>query len=252
MSEESLVEAQCSVFMRILPSNEIGTLSKDNFKTYNAFSRDDEESDIQTDARDTSVIEKKFFLKSNYDANDETYFELTKPKQNHMVCLKKVGDVKVEVPVEYIIQNTRNKIPYGATISYSVISNKFKIEDVEGEDNKEDEFKMGEVGKHVVKIELPSRLMNELDRNSEESNDDEAGEDIKNYAEGSLKGLEQSPKLTLNYLLKYESREERTEKEEDEKGLKPRQKRGSVDFYISLKGDCRIDDGNHDENSIIA
>ncbi len=77
--------------MSILPKNEAEVLNKDNFHTYNAFGEDNEDSNIQTDVRDSSVIEKTFHVKSASGADEVHYFELIEPRTENTVCIESLS-----------------------------------------------------------------------------------------------------------------------------------------------------------------
>ena len=228
-SSQNIAESRCKVYMRILPHSEASALNEHNFKTYNAFGADDNESNIQTDVRDNSVIEKSFSVKSASGADEVYYFEVVKPRKENVECVEGLDEAnaKLRIPIKYILQHTTNK-KENVTLKYSVTSNEFAIGDNIGDNEGNISISLGEKEGETKEITLPGGLIRRFQ-------DIRGNKSFRERVGQHFTGTREPPKLTLRYTLEVDEEVGG----ENKKEFRDSNKKGSVEFYLTTSDNCR-------------
>jgi len=195
--------------MRALPTDQVNALTKTNFKTYSPISCD-AEGDIISNVDVSGIVTKSFSIKaSDTSASGQSYFSLVQPYNGQSVC---VGGTSMDLPIEYILQNTKDKLSADEIykLDYSITSSQYIF------DNSKNsiEISHGHAKEVKMPITLPSNLKSDVSQWVADSS-------TINYVQSALQTVEEHllgsipiAEMTLSYNVYKGNKNELTANEE--------------------------------------
>lgn len=126
-----IVAGSCNLHMRLLPTNQVNSLTAENFETYNPISGSTEEGDIKTNVLMGDTITKTFVLKPRPvdGTTAQSYVSLVEPYDSESLCVK-LGDMSMIIPIKgYYQRSDSNEGDNELTLDYSISSSKYVIGD---------------------------------------------------------------------------------------------------------------------------
>ncbi len=211
-SSNELKTGTCNLYMRVLPTSQANELTKENFKTYSSIV--DENIVVDDKLKTNGKIFQTTFnlgkLSENSEDEGTTYFDLTEPYNNQNICINK-NTQEIEIPIKYIIQNTRNKNKE-LVVDYRVTSTSFGTLKSNTQNGK---AKVLGINDETIAFPLSNSLKDSLDNIIDDN--------LKDKTWAHFFGIKPTQEFILSYNLK-----------DGDKQIE----KGEVKFTINLRDEC--------------